>query len=169
MSQTPRTIGLALGAGVVALDQASKALARTHLATEAIEIGPFLTFRVGFNTGVSFGMLAGAGDVIRWLLVAGTAAVALWLIVWMWREARLIMAAPLALIAGGALGNIIERVRAGAVTDFIDAHVGEAHWPTFNLADSAITIGVVWLVLASLGRPAPNADGAASKEGASPP
>lgn len=143
------TTGLALG--VVGMDQATKLLARTGLV-EPITLGPFLDLRLGFNTGVSFGLLAGAGDLGRWLLVAGTAAVTLWLFVWMWREARLAVAAPLALIAGGAVGNLMDRVRTGAVTDFIDAHVGDAHWPTFNLADSAITIGVAWLVLASLGR-----------------
>ena len=151
MRQTQRTIGIVLSLAVLALDQASKALARTYLSAEPVEIGPFLSLRLGFNRGVSFGLFAGAGDLGRWLLVAGTAAVALWLLVWMWREARLGVVAPLALITGGALGTIVDRVRTGAVTDFIDAHVGDAHWPTFNLADSAITIGVAWLVLTSLG------------------
>ena len=152
------TAGLALG--VVVADQATKLLARTELV-EPIALGPFLDLRLGFNTGVSFGLLAGAGDLGRWLLVAGATAVTLWLFVWMWREARLAVAAPLALIAGGAVGNLVDRVRTGAVTDFIDAHIGNAHWPTFNLADSAITIGVVWLVLASLGRRRPEEPGEA--------
>lgn len=151
MRQPQRTIGLALAVAVVALDQASKALAQTHLAAGAIEIGPFLNLRLGFNTGVSFGMFAGSGDLGRWLLVAATAAVSLCLLVWMWRLGRLAVVAPLALIAGGALGNIVDRVRIGAVTDFIDVHFGDTHWPAFNLADSAITLGVAWLVLTSLG------------------
>ncbi|MFN3574308.1 MAG: signal peptidase II, partial [Phenylobacterium sp.] len=97
---------------------------------------------------------AGSGELGRWLLVAGTAAVALWLMAWMWRERRLAVAAPLALFVGGALGNIVDRVRLGAVTDFIDAHIADFHWPTFNLADTAITVGVAWLLLTSLGRQA---------------
>ncbi|MCI3130783.1 signal peptidase II [Phenylobacterium aquaticum] len=135
-------------------DQAAKLLARAHLA-EPVALGPLLNLRLGFNTGVTFGLFAGAGDLSRWTLVAATGAVALWLGGWMWREARLAVAIPLALIVGGASGNILDRVRAGAVTDFIDAHIGSAHWPTFNLADSAIVLGAAWLILASAWRRAP--------------
>jgi signal peptidase II len=95
-------------------------------------------------------------------LVAGTAGVTLWLLAWMWREPRRRIAMPLALIAGGALGNILDRVRTGAVTDFIDAHIGGAHWPTFNLADSAIVVGIGWLIIASLDRRVPEARAEAS-------
>ncbi|MCK5909228.1 MAG: signal peptidase II [Caulobacter sp.] len=151
---THRTLATGLILGVLVADQVTKLMARTHLA-DPVALGPLLNIQLGFNTGVSFGLFAGAGDLGRWLLVAGTGAVALWLLTWMWRESRLVVAAPLALIAGGALGNIIDRVRMGGVTDFIDVHFGNAHWPTFNLADTAITIGVAWLLLASLRRQAP--------------
>lgn len=146
-----RTIGIGLTLSVLAIDQTTKLLARSR-PLEVVSLGPFLDLRLSFNTGVSFGLLAEHGDLGRWILVLATAAVAAWLLVWMWRE-PLITAAPLALIAGGALGNIADRVRTGAVTDFIDAHVGDAHWPTFNLADTAIVIGVAWLLLTSLRGP----------------
>lgn len=149
-----RSFRLGLTLAVLAIDQATKHLARSYLS-ETTSLGPFLDLRLGFNTGVSFGLFAGAGDLGRWILVAGTLAVALWMLVWMWREPRLAVAAPLALIAGGALGNIVDRVRMGGVTDFIDAHVGNAHWPTFNLADTAITVGVAWLLLTTLRPQAP--------------
>ncbi len=147
-----RTIGIGLTLSVLAIDQTTKLLARSRLS-EVVSLGPFLDLRLSFNTGVSFGLLAEHGDLGRWILVLATAAVAAGLLVWMWREPRLITAAPLALIAGGALGNIADRVRSGAVTDFIDAHVGDAHWPTFNLADTAIVIGVAWLLVTSLRGP----------------
>lgn len=150
-----RAVCASLTLAVLAIDQATKLLARTQFV-DPIALGPFLSLHLSFNTGVTFGLLAGAGDIGRWVLVAGTAGVALWLLVWMWREHRLAVAVPLALVAGGALGNIVDRLRDGAVTDFIDAHVRGLHWPTFNLADAAIVIGVAWLILVTL-RPNPDA------------
>lgn len=161
-----------LSLAVLALDQWTKGFARAYFA-DPISVGPLLDLRLGFNTGVTFGLFAGAGDLGRWVLVAGTAAVALWLLVWTWREARWAVAAPLALIAGGALGNIVDRLRSGAVTDFIDVHLGATHWPAFNLADSAIMVGTGWLLAASLRRagpdrrPALTVDGSRRRAGAS--
>lgn len=145
-----RTIGAALTLTMLAVDQVSKVLAQRFLGEAPVELTPFLDLRLGFNSGITFGLFAGAGDPGRWALIAATGAVALWLLMWMWREVRLAIAAPLALICGGALGNILDRLRSGAVTDFIDAHIGNAHWPTFNLADSAIVAGTCALILASL-------------------
>ncbi len=162
-----RTFCLTLSLTVLAVDQSTKLFARAHLA-EPISLGPLLDLRLGFNTGVTFGLFADGGELGRWILVAGTAAVALWLVTWVWRETRLAIAAPLALVAGGALGNILDRLRSGAVTDFIDAHIGSAHWPTFNLADAAIVIGAGWLLLASLRRGAPEATKDAPNAGSRP-
>lgn len=74
---------------------------------------------------------------------------------WMWRESRTFNVVALSLIVGGALGNILDRVRHGAVTDFIELHAGAISWPTFNLADSAIVSGVGLLMLATLRRSGP--------------
>lgn len=160
-----RALCVVLTLAVLGIDQASKLIARTQLA-DPIALGPFLNLRLSFNTGVTFGLLAGAGEIGRWVLVAGTAAVALWLLAWMWRERRQAVAAPLALVAGGALGNIVDRLRDGAVTDFIDVHVREAHWPTFNLADTAIVAGVAWLILVTLRPPSDAGEAVSPGDGA---
>ncbi|CEJ16014.1 Lipoprotein signal peptidase [bacterium YEK0313] len=114
-----------------------------------IEIAPFFNLTLGFNTGVSFGMfrelfldrplmLAG----IKMLIVAG-------LLLWAMRTPKPLETVGLGLIAGGAMGNIVDRISQGAVTDFLDFHVGRWHWPAFNMADTMITIGVVLLIAGS--------------------
>lgn len=115
-----------------------------------IEIAPFFNLTLGFNTGVSFGMfrelfldrpLALAG--IKIVIVAG-------LLVWAMRTVRPTETISLGLIAGGAIGNVLDRMRQGAVTDFLDFHIGSWHWPAFNMADTMITIGVVLLIAGSV-------------------
>lgn len=115
-----------------------------------IEVTRYFNLTLGFNTGVSFGMFQ---DLFleRPLLLAGIKIViAVGLVVWAMRTDRMIEAAALGLIAGGAAGNIVDRVHQGAVTDFLDFHVGNWHWPAFNMADVAISIGVALLVAGSL-------------------
>lgn len=111
-----------------------------------IEIAPFFNLTLGFNTGVSFGMfrelfldrpLVLAG--IKMVIVAG-------LLVWAMRTPKPTDTISLGLIAGGAAGNVLDRMRQGAVTDFLDFHVGSWHWPAFNMADTMITIGVILLI-----------------------
>lgn len=115
-----------------------------------IEIAPFFNLTLGFNTGVSFGMFRDL-FVERPLLLAGIAVViAAGLLVWAVRTAKRIETFALGLIAGGAVGNVVDRVRHGAVTDFLDFHVRDWHWPAFNMADVMITIGVVLLITGSL-------------------
>lgn len=115
-----------------------------------IEIVPFFNLTLGFNTGVSFGMfreifldrpLVLAG--IQLVIVAG-------LLVWATRAQKRSETISFGLIAGGAIGNASDRVRHGAVTDFLDFHIGSWHWPTFNMADVMISIGVVLLITGSL-------------------
>ncbi|CAM5529634.1 Lipoprotein signal peptidase [Mycolicibacterium aubagnense] len=115
-----------------------------------IEIVPFFNLTLGFNTGVSFGMFRDL-FVERPLLLAGiTLVIAAGILVWAVRTAKRIETFALGLIAGGAVGNVVDRVRHGAVTDFLDFHVGDWHWPAFNMADVMITIGVVLLITSSL-------------------
>ena len=115
-----------------------------------IEIVPFFNLTLGFNTGVSFGMFR-ALFVEQPLLLAGiTAVIAAGFLVWAVRTANRIETFALGLIAGGAVGNVVDRVRHGGVTDFLDFHVGDWHWPAFNMADVMITIGVVLLITGSL-------------------
>lgn len=110
-----------------------------------IEILPFLDFVMVWNEGISFGLLNGSGD--NALLLSGVAiGISLGLLIWLFRTNDTFVTYVLAMIVGGALGNVIDRLRFGAVADFIDVHVGEYHWPAFNVADSAITIGVIMLL-----------------------
>ena len=140
----------ALAALVVAVvaDQLSKAAALVWLRrSEAIELTPFFNLRLAFNRGVSFGIL-GDGAIGPIALATLSAVIVALLVVWMWRTTSLIESMGLGLVAGGASGNIVDRVVQGEVTDFLDFHVAGWHWPTFNLGDSAITVGVGLMLLA---------------------
>lgn len=105
-----------------------------------------------WNKGVSFGVLntAHGAQVTRWVLVGLAVAVAIGLIVWLRRVTAPAIACALGLIIGGALGNAADRVLRGAVADFFDAHVGVWHWPAFNVADAAISVGVAILIVDAL-------------------
>jgi lipoprotein signal peptidase len=153
-------LGLIAAAIAAAIDQASKAWALDALwppYSEGIALLPVLNLRLGFNTGVTFGMFAQSAAEAVWLLVAIKPAVVAWLLLWLRRAASRVEATAMGLIIGGALGNILDRMRIGAVTDFVDAHHGGWHWLTFNLADVAIVCGVTLLVLLSFRATAPQA------------
>ncbi|QBQ48445.1 MULTISPECIES: signal peptidase II [Brevundimonas] len=141
-----QTIAFTLAALIAVVDQAAKAAARAQLDAP-IDLTPFLSLRLGFNPGVTFGLFAGSGAVGRWALSAVAFLIIGALLAWIWRTRSAVTAAAAGLIAGGAIGNLVDRLRFGAVTDFIDLHWGAAHWPTFNLADAAIVCGVALLLL----------------------
>lgn len=147
--------------GAFVADLASKWLIVTvvMLPPRDIEITPFFNLTLGFNTGVSFGML---GDVFQerpGVLAGLTMLVAAALLVWAFRTGSRLEAFALALIAGGATGNVADRARHGAVTDFLDFHLAGWHWPAFNMADVAITLGAAILVCSAIwpARPATEA------------
>lgn len=150
MSKTTRLGWLAyiVAVVIVAADQLSKAwiLGPFDLPAKGmVEVLPVLRLTMVWNRGVSFGLLGGHGDLGRWALVVFETAVAVGLAVWARRNERPILALSLGLVMGGALGNVIDRARFGAVADFID--VTALHFPwVFNLADSAINIGVALLL-----------------------
>ena len=144
-------------AGVVLiLDQCSKWIADSLLGPhEVIPLLPFLALRKAYNPGAAFSFLSDASGWQRWLFVGLALLVIGVLVAWLRRLPRgqVRMALALALILGGAAGNLIDRVIYGHVIDFIDLYYGVWHWPTFNIADSAITVGAVLLLLdAFLGR-----------------
>ncbi|MCG2663580.1 MULTISPECIES: signal peptidase II [Brevundimonas] len=147
---------LGFAVAVAAIDQATKALARAHLDV-AVDLTSFLALRLGFNPGVTFGLFAGSGDVGRWTLSVVSLLIIAVLSAWAWRTRTPLLAAGLSLLVGGAFGNLLDRLRFGAVTDFIDLHWGDARWPTFNLADTAIVCGVGLILLASRSRTAAEA------------
>ena len=145
-----RRFGLIAAPIAAVIDQATKAWALDALwppYSEGVTVLPVLNLRLGFNTGVTFGMFADSAAGAVWLLVSIKLAVVAWLLMWLRRAANRTEATAIGLIIGGAIGNIADRLRIGAVTDFIDAHYGGWHWPTFNMADVAIVCGVTLLVL----------------------
>jgi signal peptidase II len=116
-----------------------------------IPILPFFDLRWTENRGVSLGLLSADGEVGRWLLVALTAAIAAFVAIWMWRERKRTDSVALAMVLGGALGNIVDRARFGYVVDYADLHIGEWRpFLVFNVGDAAITIGVLLLLVRAL-------------------
>ena len=140
--------------GVVVLDQWTKWLVELHLPHHAAHpvIPGFLNLTHVRNTGVAFGLFASeGGNGGSWLLtLLGLAALtAVGLYFWYAPSGDRLLLIALSLVVGGAIGNLIDRVSSGAVTDFIDVYVGTHHWPSFNVADSAISIGIVLMAIDS--------------------
>jgi signal peptidase II len=145
-----RLAGLALAGLVIVLDQISKPLMRDWLAGGDVALTSFLSLVSAWNHGVGFSMLSMDGASGPYILSALALAIAAVILVWLFRSTRKLPALALGLIIGGALGNVIDRLRLGAVFDFVDVHLAGYHWPAFNLADSALSIGVVLLVFDGL-------------------
>ena len=144
--------GLLLAILVIVLDQITKwvALFGLNLGENPITVTSFFNLVLVWNRGVSFGMFNNAGAYGPWILSALAIAVVLGLLYWLrGAEARLTVTA-LGLVIGGALGNVIDRFRFGAVVDFLDFHIAGYHWPAFNVADAAICVGAGLLLLDGL-------------------
>ncbi|EME70213.1 lipoprotein signal peptidase [Paramagnetospirillum caucaseum] len=120
-----------------------------HSATR-IEVLPFFDLVMAWNRGVSFGIGNSGGEWNAVILSALAVAICVGMAVWLAKAETLPLQLALGGIIGGALGNVIDRARFGAVADFLDVHVAGYHWPAFNVADSAITIGAVFLIADSL-------------------
>ncbi len=144
------TLGFGIAAAMAALDQLVKWYVVTQLMQPPrfIELTGWLDLVMTWNHGISFGLFS--GEAMPYALAGVSLAVIGLLVVWMIRDPRPAAAVWLGLVIGGALGNIIDRVRLGAVADFIDVHVGSWHWPAFNIADSAITVGVALILIDGL-------------------
>jgi len=150
LQRTHPAAWLWLSVAVIVLDQATKFLVTRFLDLyERVEVLPVLDFTLLHNTGAAFSILAGASGWQRWFFIVLAVVVSLTLVIWLWRLPRgdRLIAIALALVLGGALGNLIDRVRHGYVVDFIHAHWGAAYFPAFNIADSAITVGAALLIL----------------------
>lgn len=148
---------------LIGADQATKWLAVAHLEylTPVPVIEGFWNWTLVHNYGAAFSFLSDAGGWQKWFFAGLAAVVSVVMALWLrltpradWRNAL-----PLALVIAGAIGNLIDRVRYGYVVDFVDWYVGKHHWPAFNVADSAIVVGAVLLVLFSFkpATPAPKA------------
>ena len=149
-----RHIGWVVAILVFAVDQLSKWFVLGPLALpqrDTLEILPIFRLQWVANHGVSMGYLVANSDVQRWALALFTAAIAIFVAVWLWRETRTMDRIALGLILGGAAGNIFDRVRLGYVTDFLNLHFGAwSPFYVFNIADAAISIGVALLVLRAI-------------------
>ena len=134
-------------------DQITKYYALLHLRSSEIAVAPFLKFSLAFNTGAAFSFLSDAGgwQNLFFVTVAFVVSVIILFMIRRLGTNDTQVAVALMLVLGGAAGNVIDRVRFGYVVDFIDVYYRTWHWPTFNVADSAITIGAVLLVLDALG------------------
>ena len=144
--------GLGLAAAVLILDQITKwwIVFTVMQPPRVIPVTPFFNLVMGWNRGVSFGMLDSDSQAAAWILSLLALAITAALGVWLYRADRLRVAFGIGLVIGGAVGNVIDRVRWGAVADFLDLHWAGYHWPAFNVADSAITVGALVLILDSL-------------------
>jgi len=170
MNRLPQILGLGLIIDIIILDQLSKwwvieHILRPQTGGESVGLLSWIMSapdRLGFvsipmidhfnltmvwNQGVSFGMLQDAGI---WPLTILALVVSLVLVVWLMKSTSKFETISLGLIIGGAIGNVIDRVRFGAVADFFDVYIGNYHWPAFNIADAAICIGVAMLLVHGL-------------------
>jgi signal peptidase II len=155
MVTTARNCGLMLAAAVFIVDQVMKYLVTGPIGLvvegQSIELLPIFNLTLVHNYGVSLGMLTAESNAMRWGLVAMTGAISLFVGVWLWREANRIDVLALGMVLGGAVGNLLDRVRFGHVVDYADLHFGEFRpFLVFNVADAAITIGVLILLARAL-------------------
>ena len=146
--------GLATAVVVVVLDQLTKAAVLASLSGGAVSeratITSFFNLALTYNSGISFGLFNGSSGVNAFVFSVLAAAIVGVLVYWLSRASSPLLAVAIGLIIGGAVGNVLDRIRLGAVVDFLDFHVGGLHWPAFNLADSAICIGVAAMLLDGL-------------------
>jgi len=145
---------LAVAVFVVGLDQWTKLLVIAHFAEfDSIVLLPVLDLMRLHNEGAAFSFLAGASGWQRWLFITLGVGVSIGIAVWLYKlpsRGQRLLAAALSLVMGGAIGNVIDRVRFGYVVDFIRVHYEQWYFPAFNIADSAITVGAALLILDSL-------------------
>ncbi len=142
------SLGLLLAAGVLVLDQVTKAMVVQHMSLhESIPVIPgFFNLTYVRNTGAAFGILSSHTPGIRSVVLVLSSLLAMGFIVWIWfreKNPSWSLVIPMGMILGGALGNLLDRVRLGEVIDFLDFYWGKYHWPAFNVADSAVSLGIL--------------------------
>lgn len=141
--------GIFVALAALVADQASKFVVDTKLVIdEPVEVCDYFNLIKVWNTGISFSMFNNYGNAGKIALIAFALAVVIFLLHWMYKEENRLKILGLALIIGGAIGNVVDRIRAGAVLDFLDFHYKSMHWPAFNLADTFICVGaflLIWL------------------------
>ena len=150
-SRTGAILWFALALLVILADQASKAWANDVRAASWSQVTGCFNLVLLRNTGSAFSFLADAGGWQKLLFSAVAIGVSAAMAAVIWKHsAEKLAPAAAALVLGGAIGNLIDRLMLGSVTDFIDLHIGDIHWPAFNIADSAIVLGVIFFILIEL-------------------
>ena len=145
---------LALSLLAVVLDQVSKwAVDSSMQLYQSIHLVPYFNLTYVRNTGAAFSFLSEAGGWQRWFFAGLAIFISIVIAVWLARlkQHETLLAVALSLVLGGAIGNLIDRLAYGYVIDFLDVYYQTWHWPAFNIADSAITLGVVLMLLESFG------------------
>lgn len=144
--------GLGLALVVFGLDQLSKwwIVEQVMQTPRAVEVTPFFNLVMGWNRGVSFGLFNQESPYNVWVLTAVALIIVIALLFWLRKAEKALVVVAIGMIVGGALGNVIDRIRFGAVADFLDFHAFGYHWPAFNIADSGITVGAGLLVFDAL-------------------
>ena len=145
-------LGLSLFA--ILLDQGTKlAIDSSMKLYQSIPVLPFFKLTYVHNTGAAFSFLSEAGGWQRWFFAGLALAISCGIAVWLARlkQHETLLAVALSLVLGGAIGNLIDRLAYGYVIDFLDVYYQTWHWPAFNIADSAITLGVILMLLESFG------------------
>jgi signal peptidase II len=145
-----RLLWVILAAVIVLVDQITKVWADASLVYgQPNPVLPVLDITLHYNPGAAFSFLSDAGGWQRWFFTVISAAVSVYLLVWLMklRRQQWLLSMALTLVLGGALGNLWDRVRLGHVIDFISVHWGNAYFPTFNIADAAISVGAVLLII----------------------
>ena len=138
---------------VILLDQISKYIATQYLVlNESLSLMPMVNLTLAHNSGAAFSFLSSASGWQRWFFIVLALCISVAIMVWLSRLTadEKYLALSLSLILGGAIGNVWDRVQFGYVIDFIDVYYDKWHWPVFNIADSAITLGAVILIADSL-------------------
>lgn len=152
--QNPVQRGLVIAAIVAVLDQISKwaILDRFMDDPTPVEVLPFFNLVLTWNRGISFGMGNNGGEYNVWIFTGLAVVIVAALFYWLRQAETKWIVLALGGVIGGAIGNVIDRLRFGGVVDFLDIHIGDLHWPAFNVADSAIVVGAMLLIADALFR-----------------
>lgn len=135
---------------IIAADQLTKAVVMGRIETGHVTVAPFFNLVLVWNKGISFGLFNAHSDFGPYLLIALSLVISVFFAVWLLRADNRPLYISISIIIGGAIGNVIDRLRFGAVVDFLDFHAFGWHWPAFNIADSAICVGIAFIVLDGL-------------------
>lgn len=146
-----RKLGIFMAVLTFIADQITKnwVLYGSSVAEQPVELTSFFSLVLVWNRGVSFGLFAHNAELSRWLLTAVGIGLSAMVSIWLWKSMTRFTSIATGMVLGGAIGNILDRLLYGAVVDFLDFHLDAWHWPAFNIADSAICVGVCLLIIES--------------------